>query len=448
MLSASLGFGQTPAARKKAAPKPAESTVPTKWPVQSVVVEGNHNYTREQVIAVAGLKIGQVAGKEEFEAARDRLVATGAFETVGYKFEPSANQQGYVATFQVVEVEPAYPVRFEGFSVPAAELAGVLSSVDPLFSTAKLPATKVVLDRHVGWLQEYMATKGSTEKLMARLNPVGTDQFEVVFRPARNLPSVAQVTFDGNKGVPQYVLRDAVGGVAVGQIYTEEHFRELLNTGVRPTYEARGYIRVKFGTIRTEPAKDVQGLHVFVAVDEGAVYQLSKVTIAGPTPLRPESLIKAAEIKTDEVANFDKVAEGLEKIRKAVVRSGFLDAKVTPERMIDDEKKTVEVAVHVDAGPQFMMGKLTIVGLDLDGEAEMRRIWATKEGKPFNPEYPDVFLNNIRQQGLFDNLGDTKAAVKRNDQDHVADVTLTFGFKAPPDKRRRGRFGEELPPNP
>ena len=35
------------------------------------------NYTAEQLLAVAGLKIGQVAGKSDFEAARDRLIATG-----------------------------------------------------------------------------------------------------------------------------------------------------------------------------------------------------------------------------------------------------------------------------------------------------------------------------------------------------------------------------------
>ena len=56
--------------------------------MEALTVEGNRNYTQEQVLSVAGLKIGQLAGRAEFEAARDRLTATGVFETVGYKFEP------------------------------------------------------------------------------------------------------------------------------------------------------------------------------------------------------------------------------------------------------------------------------------------------------------------------------------------------------------------------
>ena len=445
MLAAAPGFGQTRTPSKRATAKKAEAAAPDKWPIVKLVVEGNHNYTADQVLAVAGLKVGQMAGKQEFDAARDRLVASAAFETVGYKFEPGPDGQGYVATFQVTEVEPAYPIRFEALGVPAAELEAMLHAKDPLFSAKKLPATKAILDRYVGWIHDYLAAKGNGEKLMARLNPVGTEQFEIVFRPARAYPSVAEVTFEGNKGVPQNELRDAIGGVAVGQPYTEDHFRELLNTGVRPVYEAHGYLRTKFTEIRTQPTTDVQGLKVFVTVEEGETYQLAKVAIAGPSPMSAAALLKAGAIKTGETANFDLVNAGMEKMRQAVQRVGFLDAKVTAERAIDDAKKTVSVGVHIDPGPRFLMGVLTIVGLDLNGEFEMKRIWGIKQGQPFNPEYPQAFLNSVREQGLFDNLGETKAQVQRNEKEHTADVTLTFGAAPPAGKRGRGRFGEQPP---
>ena len=443
MLAPGAGFAQPRPAARKAAPKKAEAPAPTKWPIETLLVDGNRIYAADQILAVAGLKLGQVAGKEEFDAARDRLIASGAFETVGYKFEPGPNQKGYVATFQVTEVEPAYPVRFEALGVPAAEIEQLLRVKDPLFSTKKMPATKAVLDRYVGWIQEYTTSQGNSEKLTARLTPVGNDQFEIVFRPARNYPSVAQVTFDGNKGVPQNVLRDAIGGVAIGQPYTEDRFRELLNTAVRPVYEARGYLRLKFAQVRTEPAKDVQGLHAFVTVEEGETFNLAKVSIDGPSPLNPDSLIKTGGFKTDEVANFDQVNEGLEKMRQALRRAGFLDAKLTPNRAIDDAKKTVGVAVRIDAGAPYTMGKLTIAGLDLNGEFEMKRIWTLQEGKPFNPEYPQLFLNRVREEGLFDNLGNTKSDVKLNAEDHTADVTLTFGGAAAPKREGRGRFGPQ-----
>src|ERR1022692_4093680 len=144
-------FAQTSRAKKTTA-QPAQ---PHKWPIESLKVEGNHNYTQAQILAVAGLKIGQLAGKQEFEAARDRLVAPAMFETVGYKFAPGGDKNGYAASFQVVEAQPAYPIRFDDLGVPEKELADYLRGKDPLFAP-RLAATKPVLERYKQWIQEYV----------------------------------------------------------------------------------------------------------------------------------------------------------------------------------------------------------------------------------------------------------------------------------------------------
>jgi outer membrane protein assembly factor BamA len=225
--------------------------------------------------------------------------------------------------------------------------------------------------------------------------------------------------------------------------YTEAGFREMLNNAVRPVYEQRGRVRVAFPEVRSEPVSDVAGVHVFVKVDEGQSYELGKVAIAGPSPVDPAVLIKAGDFKTGDVANFDRVNDGIEKIRKAVRHAGYLDVKVTSERHLDDGKKSVDVAVRIDPGAQYLMGTLTLVGLDLNGESEINRIWTMKEGKTLNPDYPDYFLNRIKEESLFENLGVTKADMKVNAQAHTADVTLTFGGEDPTKKpgRRGGRGG-------
>jgi len=266
LLLAGMALAQTPAKRppaKKAAtsaavPKkepPAEA--PSKWPVESIDVVGNRNYTREQVVAVAGLNVGQLAGKEEFDAARDRLAATGVFETVGYQFQPGPNKQGFAATFQVSEVEPSYPVRFEELGVPDKDLEAVLKSKDSLFSMTRLPATQPVMERHTAWIQEYLNSKGLKEKIAGKVTLLGTEQFAIVFRPARNLPAIAQITFQGNQVIPQAALREAVHLTAIGAPYTESSFRDLLDHAVRPLYEQRGRVRLNFVEVRAEPVSDL-----------------------------------------------------------------------------------------------------------------------------------------------------------------------------------------------
>jgi hypothetical protein len=64
-----------------------------------------------------------------------------------------------------------------------------------------------------------------------------------------------------------------------------------------------------------------------------------------------------------------------------------------------------------------------------------RKLWALKEGKPFDAGYPDFFLNRVREDGIFDNLGVTKRDIKVNEANRTVDVVLTFSGDAPPPKK-------------
>ena len=48
---------QTKTARKAASHrKPAvKEATPGRWPIESLTVEGNHNYTKEQILSITGL---------------------------------------------------------------------------------------------------------------------------------------------------------------------------------------------------------------------------------------------------------------------------------------------------------------------------------------------------------------------------------------------------------
>ena len=425
-------LAQTSRAKKPAGPvQPA----PNKWPVLSLAVEGNHNYTQDQILAVAGLKIGQLAGKPEFEAARDKLIATGAFETVGYKFAPSGDKNGYAASFQVVEVSPAYPIRFESLGLPDKELTDYLRSKDPMFAP-RLAATKQVLARYKEWVQEYVTAHDVKEQVIAKVTPSGPGEFVIMFRPARSEPAVAEVSFEGNQAIPAATLQNAIAEVAVGLPYKEDAFRQCLDSAVKPLYDARGRVRVAFTKVTVEKATDVQGLAVKVVVDEGATYNLGDVRIEGAPHFEPARLLKAGKFKTGALADFSEIGDGVGRIKKMLARQGYMRNDVQIVRNIDDAKKIVNLALRIEEGQQFLFGKLTIEGLDLNGESALRKMWTHQEGTPYNPEYPEYFLQRVREEGLFDNLGETRADIKIDDKTRVVNVTLIFKY-APPVNRKK-----------
>jgi len=417
-------FAQTHS--KRVAKKTAAKTTDTsQWPIETLSVEGNQNYSKEQILAASGLKLGQIASKSDFEAARDRLNATGLFETVGYRFTPAEDAKGYSASFQVVEVAPLYPMQFEGLPVKPAEINAWLKSKDPLY-IAKLPGTKEVLARYTGLVQEFLASRNQTEKVAGRVVPTGPDQFAVMFRSAKPLPTIAQVKFTGNQVLSTAVLQNKISEVAIGFPYTDAGFRTLLEHAIRPLYEARGRVNVKFLKVATEKSPGIDGLLVTVALDEGPEYKLTEVGFSGKYAAKSTELLKIGKFKTGDVANFDQVQEGIDSIKNRLRRQGFLRADAAIERKIHDNAKTVDVVMRIEEGPQYNFGKLTVEGLDLNNEAGIRKLWSLKEGQPFDAEYPDYFLNRIRQENMFENLHSSKASNKVNEQAHLVDVTLEF----------------------
>jgi outer membrane protein insertion porin family len=416
-----------------------------KWPIESVSFEGLKNYTEAQAVSAAGVKIGQLAGKQDFEAARDRLLASGVFETVGYRFAPAGRSNGYAASFQVVEVEPVFAVRFEGLPLSSSEIAAWLRARDPFFSP-KIPATDAILKRHAAAIEEYLAGKGHPEKVAGKVVADSPDQFAIVFRPAVGPPKVAEVRFRGNTVVPSSALLNSFASVAYGTVYSEAGFRQMLEASVRPIYEARGRIRVAFPELLTEKARDVEGLVVTVTVDEGATYDLGEVRLAGEWPAPAKELLKIGGFKSGDLAKFDDIDAGVDAMRKRLRREGYMRAALHVDRRIDDAKKIVDLEIRPELGPQYLFGSLTLAGLDIHGEAAIKKLWGMKEGKPFNADYPNFFLEQIKAQGVFDELGDTKAEVKVDEEKHTADVTLSFrpastepGAGSPTTSRRRGR---------
>jgi outer membrane protein assembly factor BamA len=242
------------------------------------------------------------------------------------------------------------------------------------------------------------------------------------------------VKFHGNQVLPEDALRLAVSKVAIGSPYNEARMREILDFSVRPPYEARGRIRVAFPKIQAERAKDVSGLVVSGDVAEGESYNLGEVSISGSSAPE-EALRKAAAFKSGEIANFDEVRAAIDRIHQLLRANGYMGVTSKVDRKIDEEKKVVDLALRIEDGPQYTFKKLEVKGLDLHGEAAIHKLWALKEGQPFNAGYPDFFLNRVREDGIFDNLGKTKRDIKVDEANRTVDVVLTFGGEPPPPKK-------------
>jgi outer membrane protein assembly factor BamA len=250
---------------------------------------------------------------------------------------------------------------------------------------------------------------------------------------------VAFVRFANFSVIPLATLQNAMSGVAVGVPFSEARLRQLLDTSIRPLYEARGRLRVAFPKIDAAPAADVKGLVVTVRVEEGASFNLGDVRIEN-APLGADALLRAADLKAGDIANFHQIEAGRQRLHRVLRRNGFMKADSAIERKIDDRRGVVDLVFRIGAGPRYVFGKLEIAGLDLLSEPGVRKLWALKEGQPFDADYPDYFLARLREDGVLDNLGQTRSALRADDERLRVDVTLYFKGAPPPPKPKRGEW--------
>ena len=385
----------------------------------AVRVTGNRQIPTDKILAIAGLKTGEVVSKADIDAARERLVATAAFETVGYEYKLAEGGKGFEMTFEVHEIDITYPYRFERLPVADEALREALRAQEPLWGD-RIPITAV--DRYV----DTIVQSGVNMAVTWKVDESPPSPTTIVFLPAAPLQNIAQVEFEGNDALASGVLRKAINAVAIGVPYTEAAMRDRLDIAIRPLYDACGRIRVAFPKIVAVKAEKLDGLEVTVTVDEGPVYRLGGIHFTGVGDSEAAQLARAADLAGGETANFDAVKAAAGRAEKKYRGNGYLHVSSRMERDVHDEDRTVNVTIALALGPQYRFGKLTIKGLDVVTEPEIRKAWGSMEGRPYQPEYADQFLDRLRADKVFENLGKTSAEPHIDEETKIVDVTLTF----------------------
>src|SRR5262249_33852477 len=142
----------------------------------------------------------------------------------------------------------------------------------------QIPGTKEVIDRYVAAIQKEI---GEKTKVTGKITADMPGQMMIVFRPNTPRAQIAEVKFTGNQVLPSTVLVRALADVAIGTGFSDATTRLMVESAIRPLYDARGRIRVSFPKIVATPSSMVDGVVVTVTVDEGPSYSLGTVKFAG-----------------------------------------------------------------------------------------------------------------------------------------------------------------------
>ncbi|MBV9157917.1 MAG: hypothetical protein JO097_16750 [Acidobacteriaceae bacterium] len=438
LLAALLSFPALLTAQQ--APPPKREAPP--GVLHSVAVKGNQLYSSADIIKESGLKVGQRVTAAILEQARKKLQDTELFNNVADQYRFQGNPPAYDLTFEITENQQLFPMRFERLGVSDDAVRQYLRDHVMLFSD-RIPGTEGVLHRYRAAIQAFVDQTNPSVKIKAAISNDDPKQLSVLFTPDTPPLTISQVTVTGNQAVDTGAILRAVNAVAIGVPLSDMRLKMILDGAIKPLYAAKGYAAVSFPKVETEPSKSNLGVIVKVQIADGPIFKFGAIHFHG-SGMDEEEIRSNIPFKPGQTFDAEKVDNFRLDLMRRMKHNGLLDANVVTEANPDDSRRVVNVTYNVVPGSVYNFQTLDIQGLDVTTEPVVAKLWGEKPGKPFNPDYPDFFLKRVQEEGIFDNLADTRSDYSADASTHNVTVHLYFkGGESKAEKARKKKQEDE-----
>lgn len=406
------------------APKTEKRAAPP-GTLHAITIKGNQLYSTAAIVKESGLHIGQRVDAQVIEQARKRLQNTELFSNVAdeYRFGGAVPPE-YNLTFEVTEIQQLFPMRFERLGVAPDAIRQYLQGHVDLYSD-RIPGTEGVLHRYTEAVEQFVAQTNPNVKVRAAISNDDPQQLTVLFTPDTPAPTISQVTVTGNQAIDTGTILRAVNQVAIGVPLSDTRLKLILDGTIKPLYAAKGYAAVSFPKVETEPSKSNLGVVVKLEIKDGPLFKFGVIRFHG-SGMDQDEIRANIPFRPGQTFSSDQVDKFRIDLQHRMRRRGLLDASVTTQSETDDSKRAVNVTYNVVPGEVYNFQKLDINGLDITAQPAIEKLWGEKAGHPFNPDYPDFFLQRVRQEGIFDNLGDTHSDYTADASTHNVTVHLYF----------------------
>lgn len=240
--------------------------------------------------------------------------------------------------------------------------------------------------------------QNSDDRPLAPIVCMGTSPHEDP--PSGPEVSIIEVTFSGFIQMSVAEQNEIVNSVKQ-QKYAAAPVDEVVEEAierVRAGWQNHGYFQVQVnaeGKILTKSETEIR-IALFAQVEEGAQYRLGGIAFKNNKVLSDSARLRDLfPIKDGDVFSREKIAEGLESLRKAYGEYGYVNYTGVPSTTFDEEKKLAYLEVVVDEGKRFVIASTEVKGFDRVAGEKLLKDLAVKPGNVFNSRLWDSFVTKI-----------------------------------------------------
>jgi outer membrane protein insertion porin family len=422
--------------------------------ISEIIPQGNRRIPAETIKARIFTKPGDIYDAASLERDFNSLWNTGYFEDI--KFLREQTPKGWRIIVQVKEKPTIREIIYVGnSSVSQSDILDrfkqdkVGLSVESQYDPTRIKKAEVSIKN---LLSEH-GRQFSTIRTEVRQIPPAAVGLSFVIKEGPKV-KVGKIKFEGAKNVKPRILRAAMKNLKpIGiphSIFLENIFSKTYDATkleedterVRAEYQNRGYFKV----IVNEPKTQMhdtghKGFHIpllqsgpgkavdlTMPIEEGDKYRLGKITFKNNKAITNVNILRAQfPIKDGDIFSREKIAKGLENLRKAYGTAGYINFTSIPGQTFDDEKMLISLEIDVDEGKQFYVRRIEFQGNTTTRDKVIRREMVLEEGGVYNSRLWELSLQRLNQLSYFDQLKpeDPNITDKRLDEKNgLVDLTL------------------------
>jgi outer membrane protein insertion porin family len=422
--------------------------------VSEINVSGNRRIPAETIKARVFTKPGDVYDAGALERDFNSLWNTGYFEDI--KILREQTPKGWRLIFQVKEKPTIREILYLGHgSVSDSDILDRFKQdkvglvVESQYDPTRLKKAEV----SIKGLESEHGHQFATIRTEVRQIPPAAVGITFVIKEGPKV-KVGKIKFEGNKAIPSRTLRAAMKNLKpIGiphSIFLENIFAKTYDATkleedterVRAEYQNRGYFKANVTDPKTEihdtghkgphvpliqsgPGKAVD---ITMPVEEGDKYRLGKITFKGNKAITNVAALRSLfPLKDGDIFSREKIAKGLEALRKAYGEYGYINYTPITNSTFDDDKKLAYLEIEVDEGKQFTVRRIEFTGNTTTRDKVIRRELALEEGGIYNSRLWELSLLRLNQLSYFDQLkpDDPNVTDKKLDEKNgQVDLTL------------------------
>ena len=395
---------------------------------KTIQFKGAPEYTDQELLAAAGLKKGTVLAFTDMKDYSQRLLASGLFDTVSFKFD------GMDLTFTLAPSTTLYPIHLENLPLtPGKELDAQLHERFPLYH-GKVPGEGGLTEEVRQALEEILAANGFHATVEAatymdrKLRKVTTVSFSITAPPVR----VGAIHLEGVSDALQAQVKRVANRVA-GSPFDTDNAESNLEHAIELYYRDEGYAAVKVHASRSGfpvATPETIAIPFSIIIEEGKLYKLGSVHLPANVLISQTEIDKIIGPTAHVAAKGQTLRTTWFLIASRYKAAGYLDCIVTPHPQFDEASGTVDYSVEINPGPVYHLAFVKFDGVSDELRSRLMRVWQMLPGDPFDGSYVATFIGKAESSDpvLMRSLAGVKTSydVRADQQTHDVNCVLHF----------------------